>query len=253
MLDVFFPQLFLGAAQRRWCRRGIPIFTYHNVRVPPPQVCDPFLYVTPARLDEQLATLRSAGFSAGSLSDVAHGQDSAVRRAVITFDDGCRNVLEHALGPLERQGFRAIQFIVAGLIGGRNEWHARHGGSPEPLMNIAELREWLAAGHEIGSHTATHPELFRLPESAAREEIFGSKKRLEDLLGLSLRHFCYPYGRGNKMLAELVAEAGFETACTTAFGVNKPPVRPFALRRIFPLSTGEMLGKIGHRLARRWR
>ena len=52
------------------------------------------------------------------------------------------------------------------------------GEAPAPLMDAAQVKDWLAAGHEIGSHTLTHPWLTRLPLSEAREEISGSKKKL---------------------------------------------------------------------------
>jgi peptidoglycan/xylan/chitin deacetylase (PgdA/CDA1 family) len=127
----------------------------------------------------------------------------------------------------------------------------KHGDASERLMDIAQVRDWLAAGHDIGSHTTTHPKLTELTLEAAREEIVASKKRLEDMFGRPVRHFCYPGGKWNDALRELVAEAGYATACTTQFGVNLAGTPPHVLRRIVPLTRSALLGKIVHRLRRR--
>jgi peptidoglycan/xylan/chitin deacetylase (PgdA/CDA1 family) len=74
--------------------------------------------------------------------------------------------------------------------------------------------------------------LTRLTLRDAREEIFASKKKLEDLFGIAVEDFCYPYGDWNESVRDLVVEAGYRTACTTEFGLNTPATPPLALRRI---------------------
>ena len=102
----------------------------------------------------------------------------------------------------------------------------------ERLMDPSQVREWLAAGNDIGSHTCTHPYLTRIPQEQAREEIRASKQKLEDLFGREVRHFCYPYGDFSPAIAELVGEAGYATACTTRSGMNTPATPRFELHRI---------------------
>ena len=113
-----------------------------------------------------------------------------------------------------------------------NEWDRAENEVLSPLMDAAQIKEWLAAGHQIGSHTLTHPCLTRLPPAQAREEITASRKKLEDLFGVAIRHFCYPYGDRDERTCDLVMEAGYRTACTVAFGVNTTETPPGALRRI---------------------
>jgi peptidoglycan/xylan/chitin deacetylase (PgdA/CDA1 family) len=151
---------------------------------------------------------------------------------VLTFDDGFANVLEYGLEPLARCRFRAIQFLVADRLGQVNDWDAPKREVMVPLMDGAQVRDWLAAGHAIGAHTLTHPRLAQIPLAAAREEIFSSKKKLEDLFGVPIEHFCFPYGDCNDAVRDLVAEAGYRTACTTAPGVNTPADPPLALKRL---------------------
>ena len=176
--------------------------------------------------------LKTAGFTTIPDSLPAGRAGNPSKHIALTFDDGFVNVLPHALEPLARHGFRAIEFLVAGLLGCSNEWEQRQGESREALMDPAQVRAWLAAGHLIGSHTLTHPFLTQVSLRQAREEIFASKQKLEDLFGLPIRNFCYPYGDWNSVVRDLVAEAGYETACTTEFGVNTAAVAPFELRRI---------------------
>src|SRR5260370_42264605 len=71
MLGLFSPQTFLGRAQRKLARSGVPVFMYHKVVAPPPETCDPFLYTSPTRFQAQLASLRHAGFSSAALDDIS--------------------------------------------------------------------------------------------------------------------------------------------------------------------------------------
>lgn len=211
---------------------GIPCLTYHKLGPRPRGVRLKGLYVGSRLLERQLGELRRAGFSTVGPEKLAGRNGNVKKHFALTFDDGFANVLRHGLGPLQRHGFRAIQFLVADRLGGNNEWEVLEGEVREALMDAAQVRDWLAAGHEIGSHTLTHPHLTRLSPGESREEIFSSKKKLEDLFGVPIRHFCHPYGDWNAAVRDLVVEAGYETACTTEFGVNDATTTPFELRRI---------------------
>jgi len=228
-LPAYYTRL---APFREFFRQGAPILTYHKLGPRPRRVRLKGLYVDTQLFARQLAELRAAGFQTAPLSDFASSVPPRQRSFVLTFDDGFGNVLEHGLEPLRQNGFCAIQFLVADGLGQTNEWEQREGEAPAPLMDASQTREWLAAGHAIGSHTLTHPFLTRLPQAEAREEIAASRKKLEDLFGVAVEHFCYPYGDWNHWVRDLVAEAGYRTACTTEFGVNPLGAPPLSLRRI---------------------
>jgi peptidoglycan/xylan/chitin deacetylase (PgdA/CDA1 family) len=225
---------------------GVPMLMYHKLGARPLGVRLKGLYVSRQLFERQLAGLRAAGFTTGAygtpVDDAqpskrtskksASPQGNANKRIVLTFDDGFANVIKHGMEPLARHGFRAIEFLVGNLLGGVNEWEIREGEEREQLMDAGHVREWIAAGHEIGSHTLTHPFLTRISPARAREEVLGSKKLLEDKFGVAVRHFCYPYGDWNPAVRDLVVEAGYATACTTEFGVNTGATPAFELRRI---------------------
>lgn len=211
--------------------RGAPILTYHKLGPRPARVRLKGLYVGAALFRKQMAELGAAGFTTPPWGELAAAAGNHRRWIGLTFDDGFRNVLRHGLEPLERHGFHAIQFLVSNLIGKSNEWEQRDGEAAEMLMDDAEVRVWLAAGHRIGSHTRTHPRLTRLSLAQAREEITGSRKAIEDRFGVRIEHFCYPYGDWNEAVRDLVGEAGYLTACTTEPGVNGGGASPLTLKR----------------------
>jgi peptidoglycan/xylan/chitin deacetylase (PgdA/CDA1 family) len=210
---------------------GLPVLMYHKIATPPAKARLKGLYVRPDRFAQQMTELHQAGFVSCRPGAALDG-DGSKRRVALTFDDGFRNVWQHALTPLAACGFSAIQFLVANFIGRLNQWDLREGEVREPLMDAAQVRDWLQAGHRIGSHSLSHPYLTRLSRRDAREEIITSKKKLEDTFGVPVGDFCYPYGSWNQTVRELVVEAGYRTACATDFGVNTPTESPFSFRRI---------------------
>ncbi len=83
---------------------------------------------------------------------------------------------------------------------------------PERLTD-SDIRQ-LAAKHEIGAHTLSHPILTDIAPDAAREEIVGSRKWLQNLIGQPITAFCYPKGKYDSYVRRYVAEAGFTIART---------------------------------------
>lgn len=209
--------------------QGNPVLTYHKLGPRPRRVRLKGLYVSAGLFRQQLRELQAAGFTSGSLNDCAGLLQP--RRIVLTFDDGYVNVLRYATEPLAATGFTALQFLPANLLGRCNEWDVALGEAPEPIMDATQVREWLDAGHQIGSHSLDHPYLTRIPLAAAREQIAASRKKLEDRFGVAIEHFCYPYGDWNPAVGDLVAAAGYRTASTTDPGANRPSDSRFALKR----------------------
>ena len=211
---------------------GRGTLTYHHVGTAPRGARIKGLYVRPRLFARQMAELAAAGFAAPQYDELVASEPGAGPRLFLTFDDGFRDVLEHALPVLERHRFKAIQFLVADRLGGVSDWQAPSGEVTAPVMSAGQVHEWLGAAQDIGSHTLSHPYLTRIPVAQAREEIGASKRRLEDLFGREIRHFCYPYGEWDPRIRELVEGAGYRTACTTQFGGNAPPFDPLTLQRL---------------------
>jgi peptidoglycan/xylan/chitin deacetylase (PgdA/CDA1 family) len=202
---------------------GLAILLYHKMGKAPLLDRHKGLFVSRHLFVRQLSELPQAGFEFGKLGDAHSG-----RKIVISFDDGYASCFEQGIDVLETFACKAIQFLVSGRIGKSNDWDA----TGEAIMDLSQVREWLAAGHEIGSHTVSHPDLTRLRVMDAREEIQASRKWLEDTFGVSVSHFSYPLGAFNDRIVEIVREAGYSTAVTTQFGVNDVGTDAHSLRRI---------------------
>lgn len=103
-------------------------------------------------------------------------------------------------------------------------------------LTWAEAREMSSNGVELGAHTKTHPILSRLDDSPAlKDEIQGSKMKIEKEVGGQGVHFCYPSGSAvdfNEQTVDLVKRSGFLSAVTTQRGMNDRKSNLFLLRRI---------------------
>jgi peptidoglycan/xylan/chitin deacetylase (PgdA/CDA1 family) len=210
---------------------GLAVLTYHHVGPCPRGARIKGLYVSPKLFEQQLSELRKEGYSSTSLGAIGVKGSDPDRRFFVTFDDGFRDVFDHGLPILRRQASCGIIFLVSDLLGKTNEWQQRVGDVSMPLMDDHQVRDWLAAGQQIGSHTRTHPRLTQLTLAEAREQIVASRKLLEDRFAVSVDHFCYPYGDWNPAVRDLVIEAGYQTACTTDTGVNTHDTSLHELKR----------------------
>lgn len=76
----------------------------------------------------------------------------------------------------------------------------------------------IAKKHEVGAHTLTHVDLAKIPASEAIREIQGSKDYLEELLGIPIEMFAYPFNSYSPEIKEAVKKAGFLAARTCNHG-----------------------------------
>ena len=95
-----------------------------------------------------------------------------------------------------------------------------------------ELRALDGGTIEVGAHTVSHPSLTKHSPNVQKQEIRESKRWLEDFLGRSVVTFAYPYGDHSRATAALVAQAGFELACTTQATAVVGGNNPYKLPRI---------------------
>ena len=129
----------------------------------------------------------------------------------LTFDDGYEDFLQIALPVLERLGFSATVFVVAGLLGEENGW------IQEPrikLLSASAIREVAERGMEVGSHGLSHLNLSDdLQSRLIDQEIVDSRRILTEALAKEVKGFCYPYGNVNDKVAQAVQQAAYTYAC----------------------------------------
>jgi len=126
-----------------------------------------------------------------------------------------------------------------------SNWAHRLGVDPaeinEPGLTLTweELDEVRNAGIEIGSHSVHHPWFGLLDDAAKLNELEGSRRALENRLGIRVEGFCIPRGGLQDAAAcgaELVAAAGYRYLCTSLHGFNRDAGQRMGLRRT-PLRT----------------
>lgn len=209
----------------------VPIMMYHIIAPLDPRTLVPLQYVDPELLDQQMALLKKFGFQAVQMSALAKGPVPK-KSVVLTFDDAYVNFHEAALPILEKYGFTATVFVVGNQIGGTNAWDVALGDVAQPLMNLEQIQDCVARGIEIGGHTMDHLNLSEQSEASVWSQVSENKNQLEDLLGIPIESFCYPYGGYNQMVRDQTERAGYKVACRTMRGYNGGSSDLLALRRL---------------------
>jgi peptidoglycan/xylan/chitin deacetylase (PgdA/CDA1 family) len=212
----------------------LAILNYHNIDDAPKHVALRKLYVAPRSFAQQCWILRKLGLRGVSLSEGLEllKRGNADRCVALTFDDGYVDNLTQAAPILREFGFKATCYVVASRIGNHNTWDAAQLRVEKPLMDTEQIKIWLAEGHEIGSHTLTHPHLTQLSDAAMGEEIEVSRLELQRLFNSPIDHFCYPYGYYSSVIAEKVRQAGYRSAVTTHRGLALPSTDSMQLPRV---------------------
>jgi len=194
------------------------------------------LSVPPARLDAQLRFLTRRGYRPATLTEALRHPPEE-KTVAVTFDDAYRSVIERALPVLSRHGAPATIFAPTAYVGGseRMSWSAlsRWAGTPFEAelgcMSWDDLRTLDAAGWEIGSHSATHPDLTALGDAELDAELVGSRAACEEALQRPCTSLAYPFGAHDRRVAERARAAGYESAVILDSRLAIPPrglVRP---------------------------
>ncbi|MDD2879277.1 MAG: polysaccharide deacetylase family protein [Rhodoferax sp.] len=199
----------------------IPILVYHQIDIAPPKgAAFRSLYVSPKAFARQMLLLQMLGYQGLSMSDLLPYLKGEKQGKVvgITFDDGYLNNLTHALPVLQRHGFSSTCYAVSQRLGQTNVWDEVQGIAQTPLMDAAQLRQWVAAGQEVGAHTRHHVNLQQCDPAICREEMTLGRAELEAATGTAVAHFCYPYGRYAPEHVTMARQTGFLTVTTTERG-----------------------------------
>ena len=99
------------------------------------------------------------------------------------------------------------------------------------FMDVKQMKQLIARGHEIGSHSHSHPLLPQCTEDELIAEILDSRTKLESALDTAVTTFCYPNGSTDSRSVAHVRKAGYLAAVTTRWGSNPVGHDPFQLRR----------------------
>jgi peptidoglycan/xylan/chitin deacetylase (PgdA/CDA1 family) len=103
----------------------------------------------------------------------------------MTFDDGHEDNMATALPILNQYGFKSTQCFATTFIEGQSQ------------TIINGVLAFQNSGHEICSHTVTHPFLTTMSSTSLTYELQHSKQYLEQITGKPIVNFASPYGDYN--------------------------------------------------------
>lgn len=197
-------------------RSAVTVLMYHHVMPAP----DNNIAITPESFDAQMRWLRDNGFHPISMAEmeefVLHGRRLPLRPVLITFDDGRMNQITYAVPILHKYGFTATFFVV-------QNWAV----SPDrTVMHPDQLRQLVADGYDVESHTANHWLMIRKHGASfatftVREwpAVFGIRSWLRNEIGTpTVRALAYPGGYLDAFGMRIAQQAGYELAFTTQPG-----------------------------------
>jgi hypothetical protein len=134
---------------------------------------------------------------------VLRALDTTYSQYHVTFDDGHISNYDLGLPLLEKYGMRSIFFITTEWIGVQDR------------MSGQQLRELLVQGHQIGSHSCSHVFLPLCSDSKLLNELYYSRKELEDVLGSAVTDVSLPYGRWDRRVLRACLKAGYSQVYTS--------------------------------------
>lgn len=189
---------YLSARAKKLYGRHIPVLMYHKV-LPLPSNSKHRIFVTVDTLRQHFQYLKNKGYTTITFQDyhrwkLAPSQGTLPKKPIIlTFDDGYVNNHTYLLPMLQEFGFKAVIYPIPAA---NNFWDAGEGEPLEPLMNAQQLRDFVQAGHELGSHTMTHIDLSQEHDAALVEQEFEqSVQFIKSITGTEVLSLAYPYGR----------------------------------------------------------
>lgn len=219
--------------ERLLAPRFLTILLYHRVT---DAITDDSLTVSVDHFRRTCARLRS-DFHVVSLEDIfailREHRPIPPRTVAITFDDCYQDNLR-AGEILNQFGLPATFFVPTDFIETDRQFEWDRGLPNLGNLSWSQVRELVAMGHDIGSHTLSHADLGRATPHEAWAEIADSRKVLEDRLGRPCRYFAFPFGRPDNLRPEyvpMIERAGYLGGVSAFGGFIHPTTDPRVLPR----------------------
>ena len=126
------------------------------------------------------------------------------------FDDSCPSHLSLGIPALNARGLKGTFFVITGDGSWTADWDS--------------WRSSASAGHEVASHTMTHPWLTDIPLSEVQDELAGAKAAIDaQIPSQKCISFAYPFGALNSSVAS-IAQSIYVASRGISCGLNSEPV-----------------------------
>ena len=217
-------------------RADVPILMYHYVSELPPNP-DRYrldLTVLPEDFKAQLQYLADAGYHTITLTDLylhlAQGYPLPAKPIILTFDDGYRDAYEVVFPLLLDYGFTATFFVLA--TPAHFEW--------ADYLTWGQMSEMAYAGMDIQAHGRDHVDLRGASYDYLVYQVLGIQEAIGHHVGRPSRFFCYPSGRYDDNVIDVLKSAGYWGAVTTEWGRTHTREGLFLMPRIRVRGTGTL-------------
>lgn len=225
---------------------GIPVLTYHHILKTTENHNFRHTSTTTSltAFTEQMNYLKEAGYETLSLNQVAGYLNKSVnlpgKAVALTFDDGLQSVYRYAYPLLKENGQRATLFVISSRIKSK---------TPKWAPNSLQFMSWqsLKSSRDVFDIQSHSHFLHRLDNnkkpiifSRQSHTIILDLQRSQRVLRLLNPHqyaFAYPFGGYNQRAITAVKASGMTLAVTTQQGKVRLGDPPFALKRLYALST----------------
>lgn len=192
----------------------LPILMYHQIGP------NASRYVVPVwLLNQQLDWLQTNGYTPITLSQLYDFIDGVgnlpAKPVVLTFDDGTAGQW-NAVQALVAHHMTGVFFIPSGT----------------KALSDDQLRQMVADGMEIESHSITHPYLTRISDLALQNEVSGSRQALQRITGQPIAFFAYPFGDFDRRVIAAVQAAGYRGGLAAWGGAEITPGKRWQEPRI---------------------
>lgn len=204
---------------------AVTILSYHSV------ANDSWKFsVSPVTVKKQLSYLISK-YEIITLSDLElylKGKKVFSRpAAIITFDDGYKNVLT-LTSFFKQKNIRPALFLLTDIK--NPNW--KELDNKHAFLTKKEIKTLVKAGWEIGSHSGTHANLATVSEKELDKEIRVAKATLEKDSGIKVSYFAYPRGKYSNEVLKMVKKAKYVLGLTMDDGFISSKSNPLILPRV---------------------
>lgn len=127
----------------------------------------------------------------------------------VSYDDGVLQDVRF-VNLLNQYGLKGTFNLNSGLMENEFEWIHETGCIVKRLSkeNVLSLYD----GHEVASHTLTHPFMQEKTENEIMKELEVDKKNLEKIFGKQIKGFAVPFDYYSDLIESCVKKCGFEYA-----------------------------------------
>jgi peptidoglycan/xylan/chitin deacetylase (PgdA/CDA1 family)/folate-dependent phosphoribosylglycinamide formyltransferase PurN len=174
--------------------------------------------------------------SSGLIDAIERRRPIPSTSVVIHFDDCYRDVATNAKPMLDALKFSASMFVASGYVSTQQRF-PHDIASPWLFENLRleDVRDLIAGGFEIGSHTVSHIDLGRASDETIAAELAQSKRDLEAIVLGQVVLFSFPFGRETNVrpgVEKLVRDAGYRAMFSAHGGYVTGTSSLFELPRV---------------------